>query len=190
MPILTVLSTIAGVNVMGDQISIRGSQGQPMIMIDNIETETTEELSYLTTNDVEDISVFKGANAAIFGSRGGNGVIAITLKKGVISKAGIPISLATISPLGYQKPNKFYIPKYEIDSVRFDSKPDLRTTIYWNPKLVSDSTGTVNLKFYTADKANKYAVVVEGISNEGEIYRYQGIINRKENLIIESDVHR
>jgi len=187
MSLLTVLSTIAGVYVMGDQISIRGSQGQPMLMIDNIETETTEELSYLTTNDVEEISVFKGASAAIFGVRGGNGVIAITLKKGVVSKAGVPISLASIVPLGYQKPNKFYVPKYEIDSVLQDSKPDLRTTIYWNPKLISDSTGMVNFKFYTADKANNYSVIVEGINNDGEIFRYQGIINRKENLMLESD---
>jgi TonB-dependent SusC/RagA subfamily outer membrane receptor len=179
------LSTVSGVLVTGDQISIRGSQGQPLIMIDNIETQGAEELTYLTTNDVEDISVFKGANAAIFGSRGGNGVIAITLKKGVISKAKVPISLAFVIPMGYQKPSEFYVPTYEIDSVRFDEKPDLRTTIYWNSKLVSDSTGCMHVKFYTADKANNYSVVIEGITNDGEICRYVGIIKREENKLFE-----
>jgi TonB-dependent SusC/RagA subfamily outer membrane receptor len=179
MSIMSILSTIAGVMVMGDQISIRGSQGQPMIMIDNIETEGTEEISYLTTNDVEEITVFKGASAAIFGLRGGNGVIAITLKKGYIQKAGVSPSLAIVKPLGYQKPVEFYVPKYQIDSVRLDTKPDLRTTIYWNPRLVTDSTGNVQVKFYTADKANNYSIIIEGVSADGEICRYVGYLRRQ-----------
>ena len=87
--------------------------------------------------------------------------------------------------MGYQKPSEFYVPKYEIDSVRLDEKPDLRTTIYWNPKLVSDSTGCMHVKFYTADKANNYSVVIEGITNDGEICRYVGIIKREENKLFE-----
>ena len=179
MSLLNVFSTIAGVMVIGDQISIRGSRNNPLFMIDGIETENIEDLSYLTTNDVDNISVFKGADAAIFGSRGGNGVIAIALKKGVVLKAGTPISMATIKPLGYQKPTQFYVPKYEVDSVRMNPKTDLRTTIYWNPTLVADSTGTVHVKFFTADQANDYSVVFEGITAEGEICRYVGYLRRK-----------
>ncbi|MFZ4456217.1 MAG: TonB-dependent receptor plug domain-containing protein [Bacteroidales bacterium] len=179
--ILNMLSTIAGVNVMGESISIRGSLGQPLILIDEIEVEGTEELSYLTTNDVENISVFKGANAAIFGSRGGNGVIAITLKKGIVLKAQTPISLAFVQPLGYQKPAEFYVPKYDVDSVRMTKTPDLRTTIYWNPKLSTDSTGTIQFQFYAADKTNDYEVTLEGITSEGEPCRYVGILRREDN---------
>ncbi len=180
MNILSILQTVPGVMVMGDQISIRGSQGNPMFLIDGIEAQDMEDITYLTTNDVDNIAVFKGADAAIFGSRGGNGVIAITLKKGVTLKASTPISLATIMPLGYQKPTEFYVPKYEVDSIRMNPKSDLRTTIYWNPKLVTDSTGTIHVKFYTADKANNYSVVLEGITCEGEICRYQGILKRED----------
>ena len=179
MSIMNMLSTIAGVQVMGDKISIRGSSGNPTIMIDEIEIEGTEELSYLTTNDVENISVFKGANAAIFGAKGGNGVITITLKKGVVLKTSTPTSLAFIVPLGYQKPIQFYVPKYEVDSVRLSKTPDLRTTIYWNPKLVTDSTGLIHLNFYTADKANNYNIVVEGVTNDGEVCRYVGALRRE-----------
>jgi hypothetical protein len=179
MGIMSILSTIAGVQVMGDNISIRGGSGLPMIMIDNIETEGTEELSYLTANDVDNISVFKGSNAAIFGSRGGNGVIAITLKKGVVVKTGVPISLAQVSPLGYQKPAQFYLPKYAVDSVRLSSKPDLRTTIYWNPSITTDTLGMANVNLYTADKATNYSIVVEGVTNEGEICRSVGTLRRE-----------
>ncbi|MEI8085591.1 MAG: TonB-dependent receptor plug domain-containing protein [Paludibacter sp.] len=179
MSILDVLMMMPGIQVSGDQVSIRGSSGNPMFLIDEIETQGIEEISYLTTNDVESISVFKGANAAIFGSRGGNGVIAIALKKGVILKAETPISLITVSPMGYQKPAEFYMPKYNVDSVKMNTHYDLRTTIYWNPKISTDSTGTAHVKFFTADKKSDYSIVIEGVTNAGEICRYVGYLRKE-----------
>jgi hypothetical protein len=85
-----------------------------------------------------------------------------------------------VIPLGYQKPTEFYVPKYEVDSIRRNMVPDLRTTIYWNPSLKSDSTGTLHVKFYTADKTNNYSVIMEGITDEGEICRYVGMLRREE----------
>lgn len=178
--IINLFYTIPGVQVMGDRISIRGSANNPLFLIDGVETEEIEDITYLTSNDVEKIEVFKGPNAAIFGSRSGNGVIAITLKEGVTLKASTPISLAHVLPLGYQKPAQFYVPKYEVDSVLESSKPDLRTTIYWNPKLTTDTDGNVHVKFFTADNANNYSVVLEGITNSGEICRYVGVLKRED----------
>ncbi len=183
MSILMAISRLPGVMVSGNSISIRGSMNNPYILIDGFGTESIDEISYLNTNDVEEISVFKGANAAIFGSRGGNGVIAITLKRGIDmnAKTPAPASLAHIIPLGYQKPVQFYEPKYDVDSVRRSVVPDLRTTIYWNPALKSDSTGNVRIKFYTADKAVNYNLVLEGITNDGEICRFTGVLKREGN---------
>ncbi len=177
--ILNVLSMVAGVQVSGTQITIRGSSQAPLIIIDGIPTEDPDELSYLTSNDVENIEVFKGASAAIFGSRGGNGVIAISLKRGVVSEHVTPVSMTTIMPLGIQKPEQFYVPKYEVQSIRDDVKPDLRTTIYWNPALSTDSTGIMHVKFYSADQANDYNLILEGITNEGEICRFTGGIKHE-----------
>ena len=179
MSVLEVLSTVSGVTVMGDQVSIRGSKGNPLFMIDGIETTEIQDLTYLTTNDIESISVFKGADATIFGSKGGNGAVTITLRKGASIQHIPPSSLALIKPLGYQKPTEFYVPKYDVDSVLQSTKPDLRTTIYWNPKLVGDSAGNVSVKFFTADKASDYTVVFEGVTNKGEICRYKGNIRRE-----------
>jgi len=179
MGVLELLSMMSGVQVNGDQVSIRGSSGSPLFLIDEIESMSMDDITYLNSADIEEILVFKGASAAIFGSKGGNGVVAISLKKGVVRKAETPLSLTTVMPLGYQKPAKFYVPKYNVDSVRLYGKADLRSTIYWNPKLVSDSTGTVHVRFYTADRAHDYSVVLEGLSSTGEICRYVGYLRRK-----------
>jgi TonB-dependent SusC/RagA subfamily outer membrane receptor len=178
--ILSMLYTIPGIQVMGDKISIRGASYNPLFLIDGIETSDIEDISYLTASDVEKIEVFKGASASIFGARGASGVIAITLKEGVTLKPTTPISLAHVVAFGYQKPSQFYVPKYEVDTVLNSAQPDLRTTIYWNPKLVADSDGNVHVKFYTADKANNYSVVMEGLTSSGEICRYVGVLKRED----------
>lgn len=180
MSILNVLSTLPGVIVMGETVSIRGNSKSPLFLIDGMETEDIQDLSFFTASDVESISVFKGASAAIFGFRGGNGVISITLKKGAdIRRSLPPPSLAVVKPFGYQKPVEFYTPKYDVDSVLKNPKPDLRTTIYWNPKLVADSIGNVHVEFYTADKMSDYNIVFEGITNKGEICRFKGVVRRE-----------
>jgi TonB-dependent SusC/RagA subfamily outer membrane receptor len=178
--IINLLYTIPGIQVSGDKISIRGATGNPMFLVDDVEIQDMEEITYLTSNDVESIQVFKGANAAIFGSHGGNGVIVITLKEGVNLKSPTPISLVHVTPLGYQKPAEFYVPKYDVDSVYKKQDPDLRTTIYWNPKLATDSNGAMHVSFFTADKTNNYSVVLEGLSNKGEICRYEGVLKRED----------
>jgi len=180
MTILDVLSMMPGVQVDGGKVSIRGSQNEPLFVIDEIPSNNMDDITYLTTNDVDEISLFKGASAAIFGSKGGSGVIAISLKKGYVRKAEKPINVITVTPLGFQKPSQFYVPKYGVDSILKSSQPDLRTTIYWNPKLIADSNGTVHVKFFTADKSTNYSIVMEGITNSGEICRYTGILKRED----------
>lgn len=177
--VLDVIRSFPGVQVSGDVVSIRGSSGNPLFLIDGIETEEIEDLQFLNASDIEEISLFKGASASLFGSRGGNGVIAITLKQGALLQSITPPSLVRYAPLGYQQPVEFYVPKYDVDSIRNQSKPDLRTTIYWTPNAETDENGNIRLKFYTADKPNDYQVELEGVSENGEICKFKGILKRE-----------
>lgn len=179
MRILDLISMMPGVMVSGQSVTVRGASQNAMFMIDGIETENIEDIEYLSSSDVEEIALFKGPSASIFGLRGGNGVIAITLKKGITIQSVSPPSLAHISPLGYQKPVEFYVPKYEVDSILNQPKSDLRSTVYWAPKVLTDEHGNFQLEFYTADKANNYNVELEGVTDKGEICRYKGILRRE-----------
>lgn len=177
--ILDILATVPGVEVNGQEISIRGG-GQPLYVVDGIETDRIDDILYLNTTDIEGIYVFKGVSTTMFGSRGGNGVIAITLKKGASRTSSLPASsMMRVKPLGFQKPAEFYVPKYDIDSVRMLPKADLRTTVYWNPKLTTDITGNMKISFYTADAANDYNITLEGIGKNGEICRFKGKLRRQ-----------
>lgn len=88
--------------------SLRGDN-QPLYVIDNVPQASTGEFSSsgisgdyqvnsnplmsLNPNDIEDITVLKDASStAIYGSRGANGVILITTKKGKTGKLKVDVS--------------------------------------------------------------------------------------------------
>ncbi|MDH5399200.1 MAG: TonB-dependent receptor [Cyclobacteriaceae bacterium] len=89
---------LAGVDIVrsngapgaGSQIRIRGNRSitasnEPLFVIDGI--PTTQGLDDFNPNDIESMEVLKDASAvAIYGSRGANGVILITTKKGIKGK--------------------------------------------------------------------------------------------------------
>ena len=62
-------------NITVRGISSINSSTQPLILVDGVETP---DISYLKPYDVGSVSVLKDASAAIYGTRGGNGVILIT----------------------------------------------------------------------------------------------------------------
>jgi len=183
MTVFDLLAMMPGVTVedtgASKMVFFRGNQHPAVFYIDNLSPSSVEELTFLYSNDIEKISIFKGVSAAIFGANGAYGVVAIELKKGIFRKTEDPLSLTRVTPLGFQKPTEFYVPKYDVESIRKSPKVDLRTTIYWNPKLVTDNAGNVKVKFYTADNPSKYSVVVEGVTKDGEICRYVGVLRRE-----------
>ena len=78
-------------------------------------------------------------------------------------------NIATITLLGYQKPVEFYSPKYDTPEARSQTLPDLRSTIYWKPNVVTNSEGKATIDFYTADTSSTYSVVIEGVTDDGKL---------------------
>jgi len=53
----------------------------------------------------------------------------------------------------------FYSPKYNVPQPEY-KKPDLRTTIHWEPNMVNDEEGNAIISFYNADNWAKIIVDV------------------------------
>ncbi|GAB3920640.1 hypothetical protein [Mucilaginibacter myungsuensis] len=66
-------------------------------------------------------------------------------------------------PLPMQLPKQFYSPKYNLKP----TTPDLRSTIYWEPNLVTDEQGDAKVSFYAADRPGSYTVNIEGTDMQG-----------------------
>jgi TonB-dependent SusC/RagA subfamily outer membrane receptor len=82
--IYEILKGTPGVIVRGNSVQIQGpssinSGTEPLYVVDGMIVSTVDGIS---PSMIESISVLKGASASIYGSRGANGVILVTLKNG------------------------------------------------------------------------------------------------------------
>jgi TonB-dependent SusC/RagA subfamily outer membrane receptor len=167
------LRRIAGVQVVGDNVIIRGASSiygnsYAAIAIDGVLVSTINEdgtatnefdLDVIDMPDVERVDVFKGGSSVIWGYRGGNGVISITTKKGNFDHSSVHelrYNTKRIKPLGYVQPAKF-------------SQQPNGALIYWNPNVNTDTAGETSIEFSIPKISGAYSVLIQGITDEGLI---------------------
>jgi len=149
------------------------SQGQPMtVMVDGVQMEG-DYLNTLSVNDVGSVEVLRSiGNTAIYGFRGGGGVLVITTKRGgegSVYNRYAP-GVVTYAPKGYYKAREFYSPAYD-DPKTNTQMQDLRSTIYWKPNIVTDKDGNATFSFFNADAKATYRILIEGIDVDGNLGR-------------------
>jgi TonB-dependent starch-binding outer membrane protein SusC len=201
---------VAGVNVTstsgqpggGQQITIRGQgsirQGSgPLFVVDGFPigidgtSASTSQLNFLNPEDIESMDVLKDASAtAIYGSRGANGVILITTKKGKSGVSNITVSSNFgVSNLSTEIPvftaNEFRKNVVAIGGKLEDRGGDTywqdelsRTAITYDQNLIM-SGGTDKLTY----RASLGYLDQEGIVINTGIKRYSGRINANQKLL-------
>ncbi len=86
-------------------------------------------------------------------------------------KALLPESHTTkFKPKGYSVERKFYEPKYSVNPTELNFT-DLRTTVYWNPRIAFDEKGQSVVEFFNADGKGNYKATLEGIDANGNVAR-------------------
>ncbi|WP_313154779.1 carboxypeptidase-like regulatory domain-containing protein [Sphingobacterium multivorum] len=151
--------------------------GSPMqIVLDGMYIEA-EQIDMINVADISSIEVLRSAgNTAIYGMYGGNGVIVITSKSGdAISSAYTPTGIVTITPKGLYVPRTFFKPQYDA-TIQNKLTRDLRTTIAWEPNLITPKDGKTHFEFFTSDEPGTYKLTVEGISMDGKIAHLEYLI--------------
>jgi hypothetical protein len=72
-------------------------------------------------------------------------------------------------PLAFTLPKQFYSPKYTVKNKNTALGTDLRSTIFWEPNIITDAAGKATVSFYSADKAANYSVILEGTNMNGAL---------------------
>jgi len=150
-----------------------------LVLVDGM-VEPGTILADISVSDVYSVEIFtSGANKAIYGNEGAAGVFLITTKRGGdpnYASSIIPAGLITYNFEGFYKARAFYSPKYDAISSTINV-PDLRSTIYWNPNIITDKDGKASFEFYNNDTKGIYRIVVEGLDENGylgrKVYRYK-----------------
>jgi hypothetical protein len=142
------------------------------------------DYNYLLNVDpkmVETVEIFNNDGvSSINRTTGTNGVLSVITKKvpkgEKISKEELLNLLpknyeVEFIPGGYSTARTFYSPKYENTSGS-STGTDFRSTIYWNPVVLTDKSGNASFEFFNSDGVGTYKAVIEGIDKDGNIGRY------------------
>jgi len=137
----------------------------PLFFLDGLEVDASV-LARLGVQNVGVVDILtEVSSTVIFGARGSNGVISVFTRKGEIPEP--PKSNAVTKRIpGYYAVRQFYAPNYS-STLPIHSKPDTRTTLWWEHTIVPDPTGLAKVRFYTSDESGVYRIRVEGIDADG-----------------------
>ncbi|WP_214229238.1 hypothetical protein [Pedobacter sp. B4-66] len=122
-----------------------------------------------------------GERAKIFDAWGRAGVAPpdeAPREKAIIDITFIEEKKSDYNSLFTMSPQEFYSPKYKIQSN--SGLPDTRSTIYWEPNIITNEKGEALVYFYAADLPGSYTISVEGSDLQGGIGSLKSTIKIEE----------
>ena len=163
-----------------DGIELDGRSARPSINVNGLgQTPEGDALTFINPNDIASIDVLKDASAAaIYGSRGANGVILITTKKGAVGAARIDASAS----VGFSD----VLRKVDIlDAAGY------RAALSKYNAPVSDSNDNVNAFDQLIRKSftQNYSLAISG-GNENGKYRASFFVSDQDGIILKSNLKR
>lgn len=178
-------------------IIIRGASSmtqsnKPLYVIDGFPIDDLDQTS-LNPNDIESISILKDASStSIYGSRGTNGVVMITTKKG---KTGKPV-ITLNSSLGFQKiSNKMEIMgPYEFLKYQMERSPSFTNSYYlFDGRTIDDYRNAEKVDFqdylFRTAKVNNHNLSIRG-GSENTKYTASLSAYLQDGIIVNSGYNR
>lgn len=148
-----------------------GDYEAPKVFVNRSQVQSTGDLDMYNVDDIENVAFLKGNDGFLFQSL--SGVIMVTLRT-TLDKNSRDITrnynTKLYSPLGWQKPSKFYSPNYSLKEERDAVTYDTRSTLYWNPLVTTDSNGNAQVSFYTSDRLTRFHINVQGVTQDGRYF--------------------
>ena len=160
------------INNSGGQTSLSWRGGTPDVFLNETKTDV-DQLRGISMSDVAYVKVFR---PPFFGATGGGagGAISVYTRKGGDVKYTPGQGLGFQILAGYTPYKEFYSPNY---SGSQNTQPDVRTTLYWNPFVLTDKKNkTYHIEFYNNDISKKLRIILEGINGDGKLTRIEKIV--------------
>ena len=158
----------------GVEFIVDGKPARPRFIVDKKE-DIFERIDYYTVHmdQVNSVSVRHMVGPPSFskvkGGRTDQGLaprdvflIYLSLKPGAYNN---DLARVTTEVNGYYEARNFYAPAHPAPDD--DARPDLRTTLYWEPYITTDEDGKATVTFYNADPATTIGIDVEGLTDNG-----------------------
>jgi len=137
----------------------------PIFLLDGMVVDW-ESVAFLPIEWVERVDMLDPRHGElIWGDRGKDGVISVITKPWSEKNNKLYHSV-NVNIRGYNEPRVFYSPKHRT-TLEKDYKPDLRTTLFWEPNIKLEMNKEVSLNFFNADAQATISIIVEGLTSDG-----------------------
>ena len=137
----------------------------PTMLIDGVPIFDVNKLFAFDPLKIKNIDIVAQTN--IKGSLFSNGIISYHTYKGDLANFPIDANALLLEYEGAQLNRKFYAPKYPNSNPSSKNYPDFRNVLVWQPSIKLQNQTPQNIQFYTSDIPGKYAILVQGVSNNG-----------------------
>jgi len=138
----------------------------PLILLDGIPVYDPSKIIALDPLKIRMIEVV--SHNYFIGSSSYAGIINVRSYSGDAGTTQIDPNALVLEYDGLQQQREFYSPEYASSEQQDSHIPDFRNLLYWAPKVRTDASGNAALHFYTSDLPGKYAMVAQGISDNGQ----------------------
>ncbi|HPV87938.1 MAG TPA: hypothetical protein PKU85_01825, partial [Bacteroidales bacterium] len=135
----------------------------PLVLLDGIPVENHEKIYSYDPTMVKEIIIYPDRYA--FGPIYYNGIIFLKTYRGNFPDLELEATMRIQEFQGVQNPRSFGIVPQE------SRLPDLRHTLYWEPRVDLKNNETVTLRAKTSEYTGTFVVVAEGMSLKGKPFR-------------------
>lgn len=150
-----------------------GAKDDPLYIIDGIATSNTDFFLSLKPEDVLKVKLITAPLKLLhFGILGENGIVIVETKPGTIREPLIDESRLIE---GINEPIPFHSISY--NEVGDNHIPDFRSTIYWNPQIITDENGQARVEFYCSDDVGTMTIRIDGLIQNGKAFTKEIKIN-------------
>ena len=158
-----------------DSTKVLWRGNRPALFLDEIPVDIIQ-ISSIPVGNIAYVKVLRPPFMGAY-MGGANGAIAVYTKRGADEKQTPAKGLNKSTIAGYSTPKEFYSPAYKDLSETEQAAADYRTTLYWNPSILTDSTSQkVQVEFYNNKVAKAFRIVLEGVNEMGKVVRIEKII--------------
>jgi hypothetical protein len=133
------------------------------------------QLRILRADDVALVKFYEAGFVGVGSNFPGGALAVYTREKS--NKDLKPEKLNYVVADGYTITKEFYSPDYGTPDPKH-TIADRRTTLYWNPNLVTDGdTHSIKVNFYNNDVTKKFRVVLEGFDANGRLVHAEKLVD-------------
>ncbi|MFD2719255.1 carboxypeptidase regulatory-like domain-containing protein [Hymenobacter monticola] len=173
-PALQAASNAAGGRMRPAPVTEPSNEGTnlPLLLLDGVPVSSSL-LATVPLVDFEAVEVLRPGSAAIFGERGGAGAISFLTKHGNPNYVPGAEPAPTVRPPLYAPPRLQRVREFYSPATGAAAPADGRSsaTLYWNAGVRTGANGTATVTFVSADKAGRFRIVTEGLTQQGEPVR-------------------